>query len=226
LKHRLLVLMFVACIVAIPAAAGPVGVTLTGTGGVSQGGVIVAPYYLTVTGLNGGKPMAVMCDDYTHSVYVGESWSASIQTFATLSGTRFGAGAFQQYAEAAWLFTQFLANPSKAGNINFAEWYLFAPTQVAANHGGWTAGAQAWFAAAQTWFSSNCSASGKSCSGINLAQFMFITPTNLTGPGSPQEYIAMVTPEPASIALFAVGLLFLGFLTRKFSAKQASGMTL
>jgi len=93
--------MFVVCIAAIPAVAGPVGVKLTGTGGVSQGGVIVAPYYLTITGVNGGQPVTVMCDDYTHHVYVGESWTASIQTFATLSGTRFGAGAFQQYAEAA-----------------------------------------------------------------------------------------------------------------------------
>lgn len=220
MKIRLvMVLLFVAFVAAIPAAAAPVNVKLTGVGGANQGGVYVAPYYLSI---NGGAPIPMMCDDYTHSVYVGESWTATIQTFATLSGTRFGAGAFQQYAEAAWLFSQFLANPSKAGNINFAVWYLFSPSAVAANKGGWTAGAQAWFAAAQAWFSSNCSSSSKSCTGINLAQFIFITPTNLTGPGSPQEYIAMVTPEPATIALFAVGLLFLGFLTRRASAKHAT----
>ena len=187
---------------------------------------MVAPYYLSVPGINGGAPIAVMCDDYTHSVYVGESWTATIQTFATLSSTRFGAGALQKYDEAAWLFTQFLANPSKAGNINFAVWYLFAPSQVSANLSGWTAGAKAWFTSAKAWFISNFSAYGTSCPVINLGQFIFITPTNLTGPGSPQEYIAVVTPEPASIALFAVGLLFLGFLTRRLSAKQASRIAL
>jgi hypothetical protein len=191
---------------------------LVSVGGAMQGGVDVAPYYLSV---NGGSPIEVMCDDYTHHVTIRESWTATLQTFASLGGTRFGAGAFQQYAEAAWLFTQFLSNPSKAGDINFAVWDLFAPSAVQQNIQGWTSGAQSWVTAAQKWFSQNCSLSTSSCQGINLSAFVFITPTNLTGSNSPQEYIEMTTPEPVGIALFAVGLLFLGLVARKYSPSQA-----
>lgn len=201
----------------LPAAAGttPVTVTLKGVGGATQGGVAVAPYYLKETG---GLTYTVMCDDYTHHVWIGESWSATIQTFATLGGTRFGSGHFQQYAEAAWLFEQFLGNPSSAGNINFAVWALFNYSTVTANTAGWTAGAQNWYSAAQAWFTANCNASTGVCQGTNLSQFFFFTPTNLTGSNSPQEYIAMIpTAEPASIALVAGGLLLLGFLTRKYT---------
>jgi len=220
MKARMLFLLLAAlCITAIPVFAGPTQITLTSVGGASQGGVYVAPYYLSV---NGGTPIEVICDDYTHSVYVGESWTATLQTFASLGGTRFGAGAFQQYAEAAWLFTQFLSNPSKAGDINFAVWDLFSPSAVQKNTSGWTSGAQNWLTAAQTWFSQNCTLSTSSCQGINLSAFVFITPTNLTGSNSPQECIEMTTPEPVSIALFAVGLLFLGLVARKLSPSQAS----
>jgi hypothetical protein len=215
-------LLLAICILALPTFAGSTQVTvkLTGVGGGSQGGVYVAPYYLTETG---GPTFTVMCDDYTHSVWIGESWTATIQSFASLGSTRFGAGDFQQYAEAAWLFSQFLAHPPAAGNINFAVWALFNPTPVMGNKSGWTTGAQSWYTAAQNWFAANCNSSTGSCQGINLGQFFFFTPTNLTGGYSPQEYICEVpTPEPGSISLVAVGLLFLGFLARKFAPAQSS----
>jgi hypothetical protein len=210
LKRLFTLFLFVISVSAIPAAAGPVNVTLKGASGVAQGGVIVAPYYLSI---NGGPKIPVVCDDYTHGVYTGESWTATINTFSTLASTRFGLGAFQQYAEAAWLVTQILAQPSQDGNLNFAIWALFAPTQTKANTKGWTAGAQNWYKAAFAWFGSHCSKVTDTCSEINLANYAIITPTS-SGLKSPQEYI-VITPEPATIALFGAGLLLLALLSRK-----------
>jgi hypothetical protein len=215
-------LAFIAVIVGFFAALpayGDTDVSLTGVGGASQGGVYVAPYYLSI---NGGASVEAICNDYTHEVYVGETWKATIETFSSLAGARFGSGLFQQYSEAAWLFTQFLANPSKAGDINFAIWALFSPTQTQGNTSGWTAGAQSAFAAAQLWFSQNCSGSTDTCKGIDLANFEIITPTDLSATG-PQEYIVM-TPEPGSIVLLGMGVLFLGFAWRKLLLGEAAGL--
>jgi hypothetical protein len=188
-------------------------VTLTGVGGASQGGVYVAPYLLS---FNGGQSLEAICDDYTHEVYIGESWTGTIETFASLTGSRNGPAMFQQYAETAWLFTQFLSNPSNAGDINFAIWALFSPTQTEANTSGWTAGAQNDLTAAQQWFNQNCSTSTDTCKGINLANFEIVTPTDLSATG-PQEYLIM-TPEPSSVVLLGIGLILIGIAWRKSMA--------
>lgn len=218
LKRIALIILFVSSIAAIPATADTTNVTLTGIGGANQGGVYVAPYFLS---LNGGTNITTICDDYTHDVYVGESWKATIQTFATLSNTRFGQAAgsagnygFGAYAEAAWLYTKFLGTPSQAGNINFAIWALFSPAQAEGNLSGWTLGAQTWLKSAQTWFALNCSSAADTCGGIDLSAFEFITPADLTSSDSPQEYITM-TPEPGSLVLMGLGAILLAFVARR-----------
>ena len=163
----------------------------------------------------------MVCDDYTHAVYIGEQWSATINTFSTLASTRFGLADFRQYAESAWLITQMMVSPSQDGNLNFAIWALFAPTQTMANTQGWTVGAQNWYKAAATWFGNNCSNVTHSCSGINLASFEIITPTT-TGLSSPQEYILVATPEPATISLLGIALLWLAWIVRRRAASQSA----
>lgn len=74
--------------------AGSVNVQITGVGGANQGGVYVAPYYLSI---NHQPTFAVMCDDFGHEVTIGESWSGHISTFADLSNTRFGSADTQQF---------------------------------------------------------------------------------------------------------------------------------
>ncbi len=199
---------------ALPAVAGPVHVKLTGVGGASQGGVYVAPYDLSI---NGGKSIEVICDDFDHEVTFGETWTATIQNLNSalkdgLTGTRFGDKDAQEYEEAAWLYTQFMSDPSQAGNINFALWALFTPS--AKTSSGYTTGAANWYTDAIDWYDAGAK-------GVDFADFEVITPTNLRSDNSPQEYLyycpppSTPTPEPSSLLLLGTGLLGLGAFARR-----------
>lgn len=181
-------LIFLLSFAASPASAD--SVTITGVGGANQGGVYVAPYYLTVNTTAG---IVAMCDDFSHEVFLGESWTASDSTYANLSGTRWGTSFSHEYQEAAWLFDRFLANPSQAGDINFAVWALFTPS--AKLSAGYTAGAANWLALAGS----------QSLSNYDFSSFRVLTPTN---PTSPQEYLIKV-PEPGTFVLLVLGMMAL-----------------
>jgi hypothetical protein len=211
LKRTLLVLALAMFGTALPAVAGPVNIKLTGVGGANQGGVYVAPYYLSI---NGGSPVSVICDDFSHEVNILETWTATIHSFSNLNGTRFGTADTQEYEEAAWLYTQYLGDASQAGNINFALWALFTPSTTSSS--GYTSGAAEWYTEAVDWYDAGAK-------GVDFNDFKVITPTNLTGPNSPQEYLEYCgtspTPEPSSLLLLGTGLIGLGsFARRRFAS--------
>lgn len=185
---------------AIPASAD--SVTLTGVGGANQGGVYVAPYFLSI---NGQPDVAAICDDFDHSVFITESWMANISGYSNLSLTRWGTAKTHEYKEAAWLFNKFFENPAQAGDINFAVWALFTPSAKLSS--GYTSGAANWLNLA----------GAQSFAGFDFSGYQVITPKDLSDCG-PQEYIIKhQVPEPANLVLVMIGLttLMVFALTRR-----------
>ena len=112
----------VVCALVLAGTAVADSVTLTGAGPANQGGVYVYPYTLNID----GTTFAAICDDYSHEVYVGESWTANIYSFSQYQSGRFGSEGLQNYEEAAWLLSQIpSAGASEVGDINFAVWSIF-----------------------------------------------------------------------------------------------------
>jgi len=163
-------------------------------------GVYVGPY----AGTWNGSPVQMVCDDYSHEVFVGETWQAHASTFADLSHTRFWDGAhaaqsLQKYEMAAWLTAQIFLNPRTAwGDIGFAIWRIFTgSTPTLGNSDYWT----------------NLAAS-QDLSHCDFSNFRILTPDS-SGANSAQEYIVIVAPEPATMLLVVLGLVGLCLMGRK-----------
>ena len=190
------------------AKADTVAVTLTGVSGGVQGGVYTSPYYATVGSL---QDVPIVCDDYSHEVYMGESWTASVSTFADLSQARFWqtsggsqaadqAATLQLYDEAAYLFNELYLQPSQRGDISFALWAIFDPSQVESS-AGWDSNAAWWLASART----------QTFTAGEFSNFEVLTPI---APTSPQEYLVR-TPEPSTALLLGIGLLAMVAFSRR-----------
>jgi len=104
------------------------------------------------------------------------------------------------YDEATFLLEEMWTDPANRGDLNFAIWAIFNPTQ-AEGASGWTAGAQADLTLAQ----SQTYAPGQ------FAVLQIYIPVTT---GNPQEFIGFTpAPEPVSMLLLGSGLW--GGLLRK-----------
>src|SRR3954464_11386973 len=100
----------------------------------SGGGVYVYPYYFSINGSTTWLPL--ICDDYDHEVWVGETWQANRTALASFLGSMTPVSnppsptltTQQAYEEAAWLFDQLAGTPSQSNAVavNFAIWGLFS----------------------------------------------------------------------------------------------------
>lgn len=192
-------LFLLACVLAFVGAtatgalANTITLKLTGINGAQQGGVYADPYYGTV---NGGSPITIVCDDFSHDTSIGETWTATISNFSDLSSARFQQGTpaatLQSYDEAAYLYNQLLSHPSQYGDISFAIWGLFTPS--AQHSSGFTSNSAFWLNQAKS----------QTFTPGEFSNFLVLTPTNSRA-NSPQEFIT-ATPEPGTIVLMITGL--------------------
>ena len=198
-QFYLLLTLLALSMFAVPALADSnVAVQLTGAGGAEYGlgpnyadGEYLMPYYLTI---NGSLPIAVTCDDYLHTVGIGDQWTASVSILSgDLSLTRFGAADLTQYHEAVWIASQINGSSSLYAitGAQFAIWKLFNPNTVPT-----VPGELDWMNAAQA-------AEATSFGGMNFANWEILTPVS---PSSPQEYFFQI-PEPSVYLDLAFGLL-------------------
>ena len=214
---------------------------LTGPGdGVSAANIYVGPYQGTVNGVTA----PIICDDFTHDSFIGETWTALGTNLGTgnLANTLYGqrdgvATAATEYDAAAYLANELLApslNPTTQTDLQFAIWYLFDQSQVTtyldsfgSTYASLLSAASADATAAETAEANPNTA----LTAAQLANFIIYTPTgNYSCPGGcantpPQEFIAdapVSAAEPSTLVLLLAGL---GGLAIVAARRQKTGVS-
>jgi len=199
--------------------AGSISMELVGVSQ-SLGSYYVAPYKVSV----GGTTYNLVCDDALDDVSVGETWSATTETFSNLTGALFSQGYLDNsattisqtpaYQEAGWLMHQIIANIGNAtvtGEYQYALWDIFDPgfsnTTGTLPNGEPAADLTS---TEQSAVDNDLKAAEANYASGNYSDLVIYTPTP-TGPGEPQEYFGFNTPqaapEPASVTILAADLI-------------------
>ena len=87
---------------AVPAAANTVTLTLENENpGYSNNGYYVYPYNFSVVSPNGSSTQSSLaCDTFTNEISNGETWTATVSTFSSLSGTMYNGYVNSYYSDA------------------------------------------------------------------------------------------------------------------------------
>jgi len=185
----------------IAASAGPVTVVFGGFHASGpQGWAAGFPYFATI---NGGPQVDVMCDDWFHGGYVGQTWYANVTDLGTgnLANVRFnGLPNYPTlYKEVGWLLLQTRVTPLQSDwtDINFAVWHIFDSTAPLQGNAGY------WYGQAQI-------EASLGFPNVNFHDVWIYTPAypyqHDPDPNGPQELLRPV-PEPMTLTLLAGGLL-------------------
>jgi hypothetical protein len=165
------------------------------------------PYFGDVNGVSG---VAIMCDDWAHGGFPGQTWQANLTDLGTINAGNIGSSllrfnqlpnALTLYQEAGWLLLQTNGASLKSTNINLAVWYTFDKNAPV------TPGSQFWLTAAQN-------EANRGFPGVDFHSVAIYTPLNQYDPtlDNPQEFLRIV-PEPGTLLLLAGGIA--GLVARK-----------
>jgi hypothetical protein len=181
---------------------------LTGVGGNNAGGVYTYPYYFSI---NGGSPVALICDSYDNRVDIGEKWQANV--VGLLSGKGLFGTQLLDYKAAGLIFKSILNGTMNVNVGNYAIWGLFSTNAQNSSYFQ-TSGA----GLIDTQYLALAATAPKSA----FAGLVLYTPIPGTQSmnGTPQEYIGYsAVPEPGTLTLFGTGMLSLaGMIRRKMKA--------
>jgi hypothetical protein len=221
---RFKVLVLAVFLLGAVSVASADNLTINNGGSITMGGVSVGPYNFTDN--TTGKTLELVCDTFANEVFPPESWdvtissSLSAMSYANPPGTPAQVAVEEQ--EVAWLAQQILliyknpANAELVGQMQWAIWKIFDPTDVLAS--SWyssisatdKSGINAEILAAQ-----NNYASG------NYSNIMIYTPVPGTQrpstDGPPQQYLGDPVPEPGVLLLVAMGLCSLVAFRRRIA---------
>ena len=205
-KAALLFSIFGAILSAAPITTATVTLTGAGSPAVTQRigdeNVYIGLYKLNI----GGVSYAALCIDFADDTALNTLWSANITTLNNrdLSKT-YHPDSSTQYLEAAYLFNQIntsgLSNQDRSA-LQDAAWAIFTPSAV---NGVMTSKSNSYLADAIRY-----------SSGMMASQFAVVSSVDPIH-NRQQEFListAVVTPEPASLALVGAGLCVAGLAIR------------
>jgi hypothetical protein len=209
---------------------------LTSAGSNIDYGVHIGPYTATINGVS----TSVICDDFSDATYVGETWTATLSTYPSLTSVKFDQGAgnttarTKGYDEIAWLAIQLMGstNTAQTDAIQFAIWSVFDPSGVSSylngvgGHSFDTDSANA--DGVQYWLNQ---AGGQTYTAGEFANVTILTPNSNYAMSCssdryescpPQELVTVKTPEPGTLALLGFGL-FAMLLAVKTVKRRTTG---
>lgn len=177
--------------VTLSAAPTRVDAVLTGIGTpLSDGATYIGPYTLSIN----GQEVAGMCIDPFHSVAVGNGWTANITDLTDLSSTYSPEGLLK-YQVGAWLYSEIIKPDADRIGLQHAAWALAGGQQYVS---------QETLAILRQGMEA----------APNINPYAYSVVTDIAG--NKQEFIvASPVPEPGPTALVGLGMVAVGWLTRR-----------